>query len=206
MNQYSVRPIRLRERLREETAETILAGAEAVFGEEGLRGARMEAIAARAGVAVGTVYNHFEDKEALLEALRDSRSAALLGRLDAATAGGRRPFREELRLFLSALFSHWAEHRRFLTILLEAGHLGARRVGGGRDVAGEVVARAQKIVRRGLAEGALRAEVAEIAAVSLVGMVRSVLVHDLSRPPETPVEEQVGRVLDLYLRGAGSRG
>jgi AcrR family transcriptional regulator len=207
MNPDSVheKPIRLRDRLRAETTEAILAAAEEVFAEQGLRGARMESIAARAGVAVGTVYNHFEDKDALLGALRDSRAAALLGRLDEAVDRGRRPFREELRRFLCALFSHWSEHRRFLALLLEAGHLGApTRPGGVRDVAKELVSRAQKLVRRGVAEGALRPETPDLRAAALLGMARGVLVHELSARSGEPVEPQVDRLVELFLRGAGT--
>jgi AcrR family transcriptional regulator len=54
-------PPRLRERLREEAARAILAAAEEVFATDGLQ-ARMERIAEQAGVAVGTLYNHFEDR------------------------------------------------------------------------------------------------------------------------------------------------
>jgi AcrR family transcriptional regulator len=46
----------------------VLAGARRAFAEEGLE-ADMASIAKRAGVGVGTVYRHFETKEALLRAL-----------------------------------------------------------------------------------------------------------------------------------------
>jgi AcrR family transcriptional regulator len=46
----------------------VLAGARRAFAEEGLD-ADMASIAKRAGVGVGTVYRHFETKDALLRAL-----------------------------------------------------------------------------------------------------------------------------------------
>lgn len=45
--------------------ETILAAARSVFARDGLDGATLRAIAAEAGVAVGTVYLHYPAKEAL---------------------------------------------------------------------------------------------------------------------------------------------
>ena len=60
---------RLRARIRETTEQAILAAAEEVFADAGLHAAHMGTIAARAGVSVGTLYNHFEDREALLAGL-----------------------------------------------------------------------------------------------------------------------------------------
>jgi len=79
MNQDSdiAKPVRLRDRLREEANRAILTAAEEVFSEEGL-GARMEQIAARAGVAVGTLYNHFQDRGALVNALACSTKGVVL--------------------------------------------------------------------------------------------------------------------------------
>ena len=51
--------------------ETILAAGREVILKHGLRGASMEAIAARAGVAKPTLYAYFPDKQALFAALLD---------------------------------------------------------------------------------------------------------------------------------------
>jgi AcrR family transcriptional regulator len=48
--------------------QRVLAAARAVFAEQGVD-AQMDEIARKAGVGVGTVYRHFPDKRALLEAL-----------------------------------------------------------------------------------------------------------------------------------------
>ena len=99
LDSHSGSRVRLRQRLRAETRAAILAAAEEVFAARGLRGARMEAIASRAGVAVGTLYNHFQDREALLSALIQSRRQALLDRVDRALAGGSATFEASLLAF-----------------------------------------------------------------------------------------------------------
>src|SRR5947208_14492173 len=73
----------LRERFRETTVQAILAAAEEVFADAGLHAAHMGEIAARAGVSVGTLYNHFADREALLGGLAAARFADMLAHVDA---------------------------------------------------------------------------------------------------------------------------
>src|SRR5512133_2295313 len=46
----------------------ILAGARQVFGELGFERASVDLIAARAGVSKATIYNHYDDKNALFVA------------------------------------------------------------------------------------------------------------------------------------------
>jgi AcrR family transcriptional regulator len=65
--QLSTAPNRLR----------ILDAAHEVFGERGLH-ATLDEVAARAGVGVGTVYRRFADREALVNALFESRVEELV--------------------------------------------------------------------------------------------------------------------------------
>jgi len=204
-NSESGKTIRLRDRLRGETQAAILAAAEHVFAAEGLDRARMESIAARAGVAVGTLYNHFQDREALLAALVGARRDALLQRLDGALADvARRPFEEALGALLCALFEHWAAHRGLLSLLL----LHAERPGSIARTRGaileEVTRRAESLLRRGREEGKVRPDGSGLQAVLLLGMVRGVLLHDAIHQGGGEVGERAGAVLELFLRGAGS--
>ncbi len=198
--------VRLRDRFREETSEAILSAAEEVFANEGLHGARMESIAAGAGVAVGTVYNHFEDREALLRELIESRRAALVGKLDAALAEGKElPFIEALRLFIRALYSHWVAHHRFLTVLLQAEMLKPLppRNSKGCSTRQEIRARAEELVRRGQAAGALRPETGELQAGMLVGLTWGLLTAAVDQGRIDRVQDQLDPTVDLFLHGAG---
>jgi AcrR family transcriptional regulator len=72
-------PVRWTRRKQARPAE-ILEAALKVFAEKGFAGARMEDIAARAGVTKGTIYLYFDNKEAVFKSLvRESIGATLAG-------------------------------------------------------------------------------------------------------------------------------
>jgi AcrR family transcriptional regulator len=195
--------IRLRDRLRAETRTAILAAAEHEFAARGLARARMEAIADRAGLAVGTLYNYFEDRDALLRALVEERRTGLLRRLDAAQAAAvAEPFEEGLAGFLRALFDHWAEHRGLLAVLLQDEAAGVAAAGKG-TLLDEVARRLESVLRRGRAQDRLRPDRGGLQVALLLGMVREVLRRDAGRPRGAPARDRAGPVMDLFLRGAG---
>lgn len=173
-----------------------------MFAAEGFDRARMESIAARAGVAVGTIYNYFEDREALLAALVESRRAALLVRLDAAAAeGAGRPFEEAIAGFLRAWFDHWATHRGLLSLLFHAG-LGRSTRGRGAIV-DEVTRRAEAVLARGRSEGKVAPDEDGLQAALLVGLVWGALMRDLIREGGAAGASPAEPVLEMFLRGAG---
>jgi len=199
----SERPVRLRERLREETQAAILSAAEKVFAADGLERARMESIAARAGVAVGTLYNYFADREALVSALVDARRAALLVRLDGALAEGRtRPFEEALAGFLRAWFEHWEAHRGLLSLLFHAEGM-ARAARGRGAIVDEATRRAEDLLARGRSEGKVLPDEDGLQAALLVGLVWGALVRDVIRDGGPAAARRADRVLETFLRGAG---
>jgi AcrR family transcriptional regulator len=195
------KPVRLRDRLRDETSRAILTAAEEVFSGEGLQ-ARMESIAARAGVAVGTLYNHFEDRQALVAALACSRRGALFARLDEALAAAQgKPVHEQLRAFVGAVAEHGKVHGRYLSMLVQAGE-GPAKANPGKSLLDELVARAELIVERCVASGELRPEGREVFALALVGMVRVANVRILEGG--VTWDALTEPLLDLFLRGARS--
>lgn len=70
----------LRDRQREATRALVLEAAARLVAERGPEAATTRAIAAAAGVATGTVFAHFPDKRALLEALLHDHVEAALNR------------------------------------------------------------------------------------------------------------------------------
>lgn len=75
----------------EQTRAAILEAALREFADEGLEGARTDAIALAAGVNKALLYYYFRDKEALYGAVLDQIFSALTGRLSAALERSRTP-------------------------------------------------------------------------------------------------------------------
>ena len=73
----------LREKTKAMYREAVLVAAEQIFATEGIRGARIQDIAKLAGVSVGTVYNHFAQKEDIVMALVMQHDAELRTAWDA---------------------------------------------------------------------------------------------------------------------------
>src|SRR5690242_1235523 len=120
MNPRSKSERPLKERLKEAVHGEILAAAERIFGVRGLGAAKMEEIALAAGVSVGTLYNHFADREALLDALLETRRAEVRAHLDEVMERMRaEPFREQLTQFLRVTLEHLGHHRPLFAMLVE---------------------------------------------------------------------------------------
>lgn len=195
-----VRP--LRERLREETGRQISAAAEEVFARRGVRDAKIEEIAARAGVSVGTVYNHFEDRDTLLRELIERRRAALARKLDRALDETRgEPFEAQLRSFTATVLEHFEANRPFLAIMLQSDSAALERPS---EAMRELHARAETLVRRGLEQRLLRPHGRELWTTLLFGILRAALVHELRSPTSSAIPERAAELAGFFLRGAGA--
>ena len=77
--------------------QAILDAALTVFAERGFETARLDDVAARAGVAKGTLYLYFKDKETLFEEVVRSAISPILERLDGLAAAPDVPFDDSAR-------------------------------------------------------------------------------------------------------------
>jgi len=198
----------LRSRLREQTATAILDAAEELFAEQGLANAHMNDIAARAGVAVGTLYNHFKDRDALLAALLETRRTELLGRMDAfldQPPSGE--FRADLLGLVKQMGAFFEEHPRYHVLLhrLEWGlNQGTypETAACAPAMKRELYVRIEKLMKRGIKHKALRPALADYYAYLLMGMLRSVRLYNVDNNVADfwPIEE----IVRFFMEGAGT--
>ena len=94
-----------------QTREAILRSALTTFLERGFEGTRMVDVAARAGLAKGTLYLHFADKEVLFEFVLQQLISEPLARLRVGTAPPGESVRARLDRVMLPLLSDFRDIR-----------------------------------------------------------------------------------------------
>jgi AcrR family transcriptional regulator len=186
---------RLREQFRAATRDAILTAAEQALARHGARGAKMEIIAVTAGIAVGTLYNYFADRQELIDALFEVRRAELVAALDAALEqGAPQPFERRLEAFLGAGLAHFQAHREFIALVmadeLTSGH------GSRWNAQRELRARAERLIEQGIESGLLRPEDRATYPHVVIGLLKglidtAVAVSDVLDMPPRALEAAV---------------
>lgn len=180
-----VRPMRadaLRNRQR------VLDAARAEFSEHGLE-AQMEDVAERAGVGVGTLYRHFETKEALLEALVALRfEETLVATRDALDRQGGW---EAIRGLLERHTEMWARDR--LTAQVSGD---PKTVPSVRPILDQLTECWTQLIERATAEGMLRADF----CIDDVGPMMCGLAHASMNFPDEPGRRRYLRIVLDGLR------
>lgn len=169
----------------------ILVAAASVLTEQGLQATTMADVAARAGLAKGTVYLYFASKDELLSGLR----AAYLDRFTEAVAptDAAGPAAGIAHL-LGALYSFAAENVALHHLLFhEAGF-------SERDAFSSLRARLAALVAEGAESGDFEVDDAKLTASFLLHGIHGVLTEALHSPGPAPPESVANQVGDLVKR------
>ncbi|WP_406270098.1 TetR/AcrR family transcriptional regulator [Actinacidiphila glaucinigra] len=184
--------------------EQLVAAATAVVAEVGWANASVTAVAAAAGMSVGTVYQHFPSKGALaVEVFRraSGREVEVLG--EVLRAGSGDPVRR-LTQGVTVFARRAMENRGLAHALLAAPAepaVGAERLQFRRRYRAVFA----EVVREGIAAGLMPAQDPEVTAAALTGAIGEVLVDPLSVPAEgTAAEHLVSELVAMSLRCAGA--
>jgi AcrR family transcriptional regulator len=189
-------------RARVRTAATrggLLEAAESVFAEKGIDGARIEDIAARAGVAVGTIYNYFGDSTELLKALITERRTDLISRLDEAMEEAKRqraPWSGQVEAFIQITLQCMRDHHPFYAILMQCENRKAPAALGG--VSAEFYNRAKVLVQRGVRLGLVREADASILPAMLVTLCRAPLLHLRLKPDASWTDDLSAQMVRFF--------
>ena len=164
----------MRRTVRATVRVAILDAAEELIAKHGLHAAALVQIARRAGVAVGTLYNYFTDRDALIRGLFEARRATFRPRLLAAIeAGAELPFEPRLRGFVRDVLAAFESHRSFIKLAIENEHLKPSASTTPQDL----LAGVRDIVAAGVREGAIAAGKAEVLPLVITGAIKATAVH-----------------------------
>jgi len=187
----------MRRTVRETVRIAILDAAEELIARHGLHDAALVQIARRAGVAVGTLYNYFTDRDALIRGLFESRRATLRPLLLAAISAGKDlAFEPRLRRFIRGVFEAFESHRSFLKVAIENEHLKPS----GSTTPQDLAAGVRDIVAAGVREGAIPADNTDLLALAITGTIKAVVVQRIQAGSE--LVRDADAIVDFVLDGA----
>jgi AcrR family transcriptional regulator len=152
------------------TREAILAAAAEHFAEHGYARTTVADIAEHAGVSLGTVYQYFRDRAALVAALVHRSMQVMLERADTTwrTAEGEAGLHRIILNFITS----YTEVAALAGVWEEVTHIDADLADLRRRLGRAFTRRVEQELRRAAAAGEVRADVApDLAARALTGMV-----------------------------------
>lgn len=181
----------------------ILEAARLLVGQGGFRAAQMNAVAATAGIATGTIYRYFPTQTDLFaEVFRSNSQREVEAMLQAAAGLGGSTAR--LRRALGMFISRALRNRRLAYALIaepvdlqiEAERLRYRRA------YAKVL---ELLVLEGIASGEFVAQDAQISAAALVGVLGEALLGPLLHGAPAPGESVADSIIALCLRAVGAK-
>ena len=193
------------------TRKKLLTAARREFAGSGLAGARVDEIAARAGVNKQLVYHYFGDKDALYLAVLEWVYAEIREHERQLNLEGLPPERA-IRKLIESSFDYLAAHPDFIVLLNDENRGGARHVRGSRKLEAmhsPLVSMVSKILAEGVRAGTFRKGVNPVHLyISIAGLsyfffsntptLSAIFGKDLSSPAAKRARRK--HVVDLVLQ------
>ncbi len=193
------------------TRKKLLTAARREFAASGLAGARVDEIAARAGVNKQLVYHYFGDKDALYLAVLEWVYEEIRAQERKLNLEGLPP-KQAIKRLIEASFDHLAAHPDFILLLNDENRGGARHVRGSRKLEAmhsPLVSMVQAILSEGIRAGVFRKEINPVHLyISIAGLsyfyfsntptLSAIFGKDLARPTARRARRR--HVVDLVMQ------
>jgi TetR/AcrR family fatty acid metabolism transcriptional regulator len=189
----------MRERSRLETRRRLIAAGQKLFARRGFARTRATDISREAGVAVGTLYVHFTDKEELLREILFQGFAEIHAVVRRIADTKYATVRESERAHAEALVGYAAEHPALFQVLFSTE---VSTTAAGAELLEFLTVHQEDRLREGMAEGYFRADLdPTVAARAVIGMLIQVLHWWTQDPSRAPREVVIDTVTGLRLSG-----
>ncbi len=176
------------------------------FAEKGFDGARLDQVAARAGIAKGTLYLYYENKEALFEAAVRSRISPILGKVTRLVDFYPGPTRLLLRVMFRFMYRQIekGDMRTVMRIMIAEGErFPSLTEFYYREFISQMLKVLEKIIDKGVASGELRDGAATRLPMVVIAPGIMASIWQMVFQPYHPIEldEFLEAHIDLIMNG-----
>jgi AcrR family transcriptional regulator len=161
--------------------DVVLQCAERVFAARGYHTAKMQEVAAAAGISLSTLYAAFPSKREVFEALHETRGAEFLAQVDAALAGPG-DARASLGRGVHAFVDYLVRHQDYFRVDLREGRSWAIGDVEASPAFQSGIDHWTQLMKRGIAEGIFTDEDPDVMAVTAFGVMQIQLAAWLAKP------------------------
>ena len=191
-----------------EKRERILEGALRAFAQKGFYNTKVSEIASAAGVADGTIYLYFKNKDDLLISLFEDRMEWVIERLETELRAVKGSPVDQLRAFVNLHFMLAVENRdlaEFITVELRQSAKFVKEYKNPKFA--DYLRILQGLIEQGQEQGLIRADLdSKIISRAIFGALDEVLLQlTLSRQAPTDVHEESTQISAILIDGLITR-
>lgn len=197
----AARQVRIRSPWESYKRQSIQEAVVRLICREGLKSVTMERVAQEVGIAKGTVYLHYRDKQELLDSVKESSLAPVIRNVDRVFHGEGTP-EQKLRAVAAEYFSYFDEHRDLFRVLIYEREV--VRVYGSRyqsDRYRHLVQETARVVTEGIKTGLFRHVDAHNVAAMFVESMYALMNQRLRSEKPSPADEDAALIGDLFIHG-----
>ena len=194
------------------TRQHILDAAVKVMTRDGISALTMDKVAAKAHVAKGTLYVHFQNKQEIIDAAIEESIAPLVDALSDILDNDLAPADKLRQVALYHMQFCDTHSDLFRVILYDQQHTSDETKRFRSDRYWTFMKRVARVVEQGITTGVFRPMDPARVAIMFIEASRAVMVQRLSSNNTVRIEHDAGLVLDIFLHGistdvpaAGSR-
>jgi AcrR family transcriptional regulator len=183
----------------------ILESAIALLMEQGIEKFTMDRVSKSAGIAKGTVYLYYTNKQALLDAVLDYAYLPLQEQLKKIISAEGDPLRK-LEQCIHVCLAHTEENkfllRQLRTVLFATMDL---RISDKKSWYWTIAGRLGKVLEEASASGMIRPVNYVKVSALFIDSINSLMAHRILSEVEETIEQDADELLDLYLNGLKHR-
>lgn len=175
-----------------------------VLMEHGVEGLTMDRVAETAGVAKGSLYNYFRSKRELVQFIHDKIiEPAKTHVLEMQQSS--LPAAEKLGAIVRMWFEHFSQNRGVCELLFNDARMREMLDDNKKSGRLEAMENLKVIFQQGIAEGDFRQVDTTQTAEMFLGAVILMIENQMERREEHSIEESIGHLLDVFVRGLERR-